>query len=38
MLEDCELTKLTSLWVLRFSWQWRYKLRSSGLWRHVVLW
>jgi hypothetical protein len=30
--------KLTAdlVWVLRSSWQWRFKSRSYGLWRHVV--
>jgi len=26
-----------SVWDLRFLWWWRFKLRSSGLWCHVVL-
>jgi len=25
------------LWDLRFSWQWRFKLWSSGLWHYEVM-
>jgi len=28
----------TNRWDLRFSWRWRFKLRSSELWHRTVLW